>query len=66
LLVPNLGLFALGVDLRNHFVKVRASVHVLPQRLTVLGVITAGVELLGAVVNKWNSSAGKRKDHSVF
>lgn len=57
--VPDLGSLSLGVDLANLLVEVGASVHVLPKRLTVVGIGTSTVVLFGTIVGKGDTSGGE-------
>lgn len=66
LVVPNLGGFALGVHRRDHLVQVRVRVVILPQRLSVLGVSTATIVLLCAVVSEGNTTGGEGEDLSAL
>jgi hypothetical protein len=45
-----------SVDSSGHLVDVRVGVHVLPEGLSILRVVTTGVSLLGTVVVEWDSS----------
>lgn len=49
-LIPDFTGLTLGMDLSDLLVKIRAGVHVLPERLTVLGIVSAGIVLLRSVV----------------
>ena len=57
--VPDLGSLSLGVDLANHLVEVGASVHVLPKRLTVVGIGTSTVVLLSTIVGEGDTSGSE-------
>ena len=52
LLVPDLRGLALGVDLGDDLIEVRGGVHVLPERLTVVGVVATSIVLLSTVVGE--------------
>lgn len=56
LLVPDLTGLTLGMDLSDLLVKIGASVHVLPERLSVLRVVSTGIVLLGSVVREGDTS----------
>lgn len=64
-LVPDCRGFALSVDLCDDLVEITGSVHVLPQRLAILGVVSTTVVLLGSIVNKWYTKTGQREDCCV-
>jgi hypothetical protein len=63
--VPDLGLLTLSVHLSDDLIKVGISVHGLPERLTVLGVVSTTVVLLSAVVDEWDTTTSQREDDSV-
>ena len=52
LLVPDLRGLALGIDLGDDLIEVRGGVHVLPERLTVVGVVATSIVLLSTVVGE--------------
>jgi len=54
------------VNSSGHLVNVRVGVHVLPERLSVLWVVTTSVGLLRAIVIEWNTSGGESKNKRVF
>jgi len=58
-LVPDLGLLSLGIDLGENLVEIRAGVHVLPERLSVSGVVAAVVVLLSSVIGEGDTSGGE-------
>ena len=66
LVLPDLTGFALGMDLCDHLVQVRASVHVLPEGLTVLRICSSSVVLLSTIVGEWDTSGGQREGHSLL
>lgn len=65
-LVPDLAGLALGVDLGNDLVEVGLRVHVLPEGLAIVGVVSTGVVLLCTVVGEGDTSAGEREDLGLF
>jgi hypothetical protein len=65
LLVPDLRLLALSVDLGDDLVETAVGVHVLPERLAVLGVVATTVVLFSTVVNEWNTTTGQGEYDSV-
>ena len=64
-LVPDLGGLPLGVDLGNDLIEVRGRVHVLPDGLAIVRVVTAGIVLLSSVVGEGDTSAGQGEDLSL-
>lgn len=65
LLVPDLGLFTLSVYLCDNLIEVRLGIHSLPERLTVLGVVTTAIVLLGAIVDEGDTTTGQGEYNSV-
>ena len=65
-MVPDLGCLALGVDLSDELVEIGGRVHVLPERLTVLGIVSASVVLLGTVVGEGDTTGGHGEDLSLL
>jgi hypothetical protein len=65
-LVPDLALASLGMDGGDLLVEVRVGVIVLPERLTVLGVISSTVVLLRTVVGEWNTTGGQGEGNGRF
>lgn len=58
-MVPDLMGLSSSVDLGSHGVDWGAGVHVLPERLSVVWIITTGVVLFRTVVVEWNTSSGQ-------
>jgi len=54
------------VNFSGHLVNVRVGVHVLPERFSVLRVVTTSVGLLRTIVIEWNTSGGESKNKCVF
>ena len=52
----------MGVNLRNELVERRTFVHALPERLSVLRVITTCVELFSTVVGKGDTTGSESED----
>jgi hypothetical protein len=65
LLVPDLRVLALSVDLGDDLVETAVGVHVLPERLAVLGVVATTVVLLSTVVDEWDTTTGQGEHDSV-
>ena len=59
LLFPDLAGLSLSVDGADHLVEIGAGVHILPERLTVLGVGAAAVVLLSTVVGEGNTTGSQ-------
>lgn len=64
LLFPDLVCLSGSVDLTDLLVEVAGGVHVLPERLTVLGIIATTVVLLTTVVDERNTLGSEREDNS--
>jgi len=64
ILFPNLVCLSGSVDLVDLLVEITGGVHVLPERLTVVGVVTTTVVLLTTVVNERNTLGSEREDDS--
>lgn len=64
-MVPDLRLLTLSVHLSDDLIKVGISVHGLPERFTVLGVVSTTVVLLSTVVDEWDTTTSQREDDSV-
>ena len=58
-MVPDLMGLSSSVDLGGHGVDWGAGVHVLPEGLSVVWIITTGVVLFRTVVVEWNTSSGQ-------
>jgi hypothetical protein len=55
-----------GIDGGSHLVNVGVGVHVLPKGLSILGVITTAISLLGTVVVEWDTSGSHSEDESIL
>ena len=66
IVVERLGSLSGFVNSGGHLVDVRVGVHILPERFSVLWVVTTSVSLLGTIVIEWDTSGGKSKDEGVF
>ena len=66
LLIPDSRLLSLGVDLRDKLVERRTFVKALPERLSVLGVITTSIELFSTVIGEGDTTRSQGKDLSLL
>ena len=58
-------LFSSLVDSSGLLIKVRAGVHVLPERLSIVWIVTTGIGLLTTVVVEWNTSGSHGEPKST-
>ena len=66
LVVPDLAGLSLSVGSGNHLVEVGIRLHVLPERLSVVGVVATGVVLLSAVVGEGDTAGSESENLSLF
>jgi len=64
--VIRFGTLSEPVNFSGHLVNISVGVHVLPERLSVLWVVTTSVGLLRAIIIEWNTSGGESKNKRVF
>ena len=62
--VPDAVSFSGSVDLCGHLIDVRIGVHVLPERLSVVWIVSTSVVLFGTIVVEWNTSSCESKGKS--
>lgn len=58
--------FSSSVDLGSHLIDVGVGVHVLPEGLSVLWIVSTIVVLFGTVVVEWDTSSGQSEGKSRF
>ena len=64
-MVPDGASLSLGVDSSDLLIEVRVSLHVLPERLSVLGIVATSVVLLCAVVGEGDSAGSECENLSL-
>ena len=58
-------MLTLGVHLTDDLIKVRIGVHRLPERFTVLRIVSTTVVLFSTVVDEWDTATSQGEDDSV-
>jgi hypothetical protein len=65
-MVPDLMSFSSSVDLGGHLIDIGVGVHVLPERLSVLWIVSSRVVLFRTIVIEWDASSGQSEGKSRF
>ena len=60
-MVPNLVNFSSIVDCRGKLVNIWLSIHILPERFSILRIISTSISLLTSIIKEWDTSSSLSK-----
>lgn len=64
--VPDLVSLSGSVNLLSHLINIRVGVHILPERFSVVWIITTSVVLFRTIIVEWNTSSSQSESKSRF